>query len=501
MMIDVTLGGMQYLSNLTAYEKESIKEELTLDNPKYISARAYGRGRYTNIPKYLMYYTEVDGGLIVPRGYNIKFEHRVVKNERILEKRLYPKFKLELREAQREAFEAWRDNPSKGTLILPTGTGKSILGCYIASATKQRTLVVVQKDDLVDGWKSDFALCFGYKKGEHIGLIKGKTFEVGSYITIATIQTLTRMEESKRERLYDTFGLIIFDEMHHVTAKSYEIFRRFRNNYSVGLTATDEIDNGLRQVLYWVVGDVGYRCSEEKSAEAIMPYTVRCRQTGIEYNPPEEYYYKGRVINSQMADTLKESGEGKYIRRKPLNPHELRGLLRDEQFNLQVAKDIKREYEDRKSCIAFLHEKEHIRYLRDVLISLGVPKEQIQLYYGDSKTPDSVMKENAESKKVLITIATFSKATEGTNVKAWERAFLVTSINDIKNTKQAVGRIRRRKDGKVDAIVYDYYHPKAKGLKRHIETRLKAYKENKANIVGYKTKSKGITRGFSSLRK
>lgn len=500
-MIHITLGGMQYLSNLTEHEMESIKEDLTLDNPDYINAKAYGRCKYTNIPKYLMYYNQVGNDLIVPRGYEIKFKYKIINNERILTRGLYPKFKLELREAQREAFNAWRANTSRGTLILPTGVGKSILGCYIAYATKQKTLVVVQKDDLVDGWMADFALCFGYKKGEHIGLIKGKKFKIGSYITIATIQTLTRMSEEKREKLYNKFGLVIFDEMHHVSAKSYEIFRKFRNTYSVGLTATDEIKTGLRDVLYWVVGGVGYRCSEEMSADAIMPYTVKCRKTGIVYNPPEEFYYKGKVINVQRAEELREAGEGKHIRRKPLNPQELRALLRDEQFNYQVAKDIKREYEARKSCIAFLHEKEHIRYLRDILIKLGVPESQIQLYYGDSKTPDHIMKENAESKKVLITIATFSKATEGTNVKSWERAFLVTSLNDIKNTKQAVGRIRRRKEGKVDAIVYDYYHPYAKGLKGHIETRMKAYNSTRANIVGYKTKTKGITRGFKYLKK
>ena len=33
------------------------------------------------------------------------------------------------------------------------------------------------------------------------------------------------------------------------------------------------------------------------------------------------------------------------------------------------------------------------------------------------------MKQRAESKEVLITLATFAKATEGTNVKAWERGF------------------------------------------------------------------------------
>ena len=149
----------------------------------------------------------------------------------------------------------------------------------------------------------------------------------------------------------------------------------------------------------------------------------------------------------------------------------------------------------------FIHEKEHIRYMRDLLVSKGVPENMIQLYYGDSKEDDGVMKDRAESKEVLITIATFSKATEGTNVKAWERGFLVTSINDHKNTVQAVGRCRRRKDDKKDVIIYDYEHPRAKGLSNHINTRLKAYKEANADIERagvLKTTGKGtVTRGWT----
>src|SRR3712207_2875118 len=94
------------------------------------------------------------------------------------------------------------------------------------------------------------------------------------------------------------------------------------------------------------------------------------------------------------------------------------------------------------------------------------------------------------SKEVLITLATFAKATEGTNVKSWERGFLVTSINNEKNTIQAVGRCRRSKEGKEDVIIYDYIHPYAKGLKSHINTRLKAYKSNMAKIIGLPSSSK-----------
>ena len=496
-MIKIVKGGLQYLSNLSSKEKESIMEDLTLKNPAYEQAKAYGRGRFTNIDKFLMFYQRVGKDLVVPRGYRVKFNHKVISDERVERKVLYPNFKLKLRQTQQEAYDTWTKDKEKSMLVLPTGKGKSILGCYMAYATRQRTLVVVQKDDLIDGWMNDFALCFGLPKGEKIGVIKAKKFKIGSQITLATIQTLAKMPEEKKMELYDKFGMVILDECHHSVAKSYEIFKRFNCKHLIGLTATDEIKGGLRPVQYWIIGEVGYRCKESADDEDIMPYSVIVRKSKLKYDPPQMYYYGRKVVDETEAEALREAG--KKVKRKPLDPQELKALLKDPDFNLQVAYDIKREYEARKSCIAFLHEKEHIRYLKDVLTKIGVPESQIQLYYGDSKVPDAVMKQKAESKEVLITIATFSKATEGTNVKSWERAFLVTSINNAKNTKQAVGRIRRRKEGKVDAVVYDYTHPNVKGMSSHIKTRMTAYRDNKAKIIGYENNTKKpspIRRGF-----
>ena len=492
-MIRVIKGGLQYLYDLSDKQYEKIKDDLTLKNPAYTQAKNYGRSRYISVPKYLMFFEDFSKGLVVPRGYEIPYDYEVISDERVTKKIPYPKFKLKLRETQKEAFEAWNKDKEKSAIILPTGKGKSILGCYMAYATRQRTLVVVQKNDLIDGWLSDIALSFDLKKGQKVGIIKGKKFKLGSQITLATIQTLSKLSEEERMKLYDKFGMVILDELHHAVAKSYEIFKRFRCKYMIGLTATDEIKN-LKEVLYWMTGQVCYRCEESIDDEDILPYTVIARKSNLKYDPPEMFYYGKHVVDAEEAMRLRECG--KYVKRKPIDPQELKALLKDSEFNKMVAKDIKAEYEAGKSCIAFLHEKEHIRLLRDILINTGVPSKQIQLYYGDSKVPDAIMKEKAESKEVLITLATFSKATEGTNVKSWERAFLVTSINDFKNTKQAVGRIRRRKEGKKDAVVYDYYHPNVKGMCSHIKTRMKAYKEAKAKIIGYTEKTNIFTKGF-----
>jgi superfamily II DNA or RNA helicase len=499
-MIEIYKDGLQRLTNLTNEEKTKIKTELTLPNPAYEQAKKFSRFSYTSVPPYLTYYISVDDGLIVPRGYTVPFKSKVVVDNRVEVKVPYPQFKFKLRVSQREAFEEWNDTREKGMFILQTGKGKTVEGIFLSYIARQKTLIVVNKNDLVDGWTEDIKNCLGITKSE-IGLIKAERFFIGTQYTIATIQSLNRMDAKKLRSLYDTFGMVIVDEVHHITATSYELLKFFRARYFIGFTATDMKKNGLTSVIYWMIGEVCYRGKEEENDEDIMPYEVIIKSSKISYDPPQEYFYGNSIVDEDTAQQLRMAG--KYVKRKPLDTQELRQLVRDKDFNELVAKDIVKEYNARKSCIVFIHEKEHIRDMETLLIQKGVPKGQIQLYYGDSNEEDSVMKKRAESKEVLITIATYAKATEGTNVKAWERGFLVTSMNDIKNTIQAVGRCRRRKDGKEDVIIYDYTHPLAKGLSGHIETRLKAYKMHHAKItwIGATASSKHskgvISRGWN----
>ena len=61
---------------------------------------------------------------------------------------------------------------------------------------------------------------------------------------------------------------------------------------------------------------------------------------------------------------------------------------------------------------------------------------KIQKFYGGMKETKEEVKRRAESKEVLITLATISIACEGTNVKAWECGFLVSSVANEKDLIQ-----------------------------------------------------------------
>lgn len=491
-MIKVNLSGVKLLEGYTPEQLALIKESLTYDNPDYESAKRHSRFGTGNIPPFVQYYQEGKAGTIVPRGYIIPFPHKIVQDNRLINKPVkYPKLHIELRDTQKEAVENFLDfyktsMDERGVIILPTGKGKSILGLYLARKFQQRVLVIVQKDDLVDGWTQDAKVIFGLKP-KQVGLIKAKDYRIGKQITVTTIQTLSKLPADKIRELHKVFGMVIVDEFHHSVAKIYSMIEYFPARFKIGLTATAMRNDGLQDVLYLHFGQVAYEFQDTGDDEDILPVTVIIKNAPTVFEPEREYRYNSRKKRPEPI---------------PIPISTIRKATSfDEGFNTMLAKDVIGEYNQGKSCIVFTHEKEHCRIIEERLIERGVPAEHIQLYYGDSTTRKDIMKKRAEQKEVLITIATYSIATEGTNVKAWERGFLASTVANEKDTVQAIGRCRRTMKGKDDCMIYDYRFPKVIVAKNHGKIRDKVYKERGYETIGKEIKkTKKTGRGWGAFR-
>src|SRR5659263_769 len=59
-----------------------------------------------------------------------------------------------LRDYQQQALDAWLLNSKRGVLVLPTGSGKTVIGITAISVLNTPTLVVVPTLDLLDQWRS-----------------------------------------------------------------------------------------------------------------------------------------------------------------------------------------------------------------------------------------------------------------------------------------------------------------------------------------------------------
>lgn len=509
-------GGI-YLRNLTQEQEDKLKILLTFKNPVYENTKRYSRYSYTTVNPYLTYYDKTEKGLFVPVGTDIYSEELGLdftrpKDFRVDDTINFPDFLLNLRATQKAASDEFltqnRSLRPTGIACLKTGMGKSILGLYLAFTLSARTLIIVHKDDLVRGWNEDIELAFGGKVKP--GLIKAKSRRIGKEVTIATVQTLSKLSEKELEVLRNTFSFVVVDESHHIGSNTFNIVGRFNSRYKLGLSATPERSDGLTHVLHLYLGAFCYKQSAEDEQSDILPVTVRAMQSIFYFNPVgyqlEETKY---VIRDSLSD------KKHYDRNYVLKDNEI--FLRDIPYKLRpqipftyvdnmishrsmktVCAHVLEEYDKGHSCLVFLAQKEHCREYYDYLKD-SISEEHLGLYYGDTKDNEDVRKK-AEQVRKFVTITTYSKATEGTNVKQWEVAFLVSSLNNGKNVEQAVGRIRRKKEHKISpVIVYDYRHPQVYMVSSHSKTRDKRYQELHFNTPYLKKSSKSMfSRGYKN---
>lgn len=500
----IGLGCCQTVFGLTPDQRDKVKKALTFDNPAYKSAKKYGRSRYISIPKTLEYYEEFserssDGErkkvLRLPVGvdvFSLTKQARSDPRNTILDTRAsvpvkYPEFALTLREDQQRAEDAYLsqcgDYGAKCLIQLPTGKGKSILALHIAMRLSQKTLILVHKDDLVVGWKKDIEQCF---PGMKVGLIKAKSRTIGTQITIATVQTLSRMSAEELSHYTAQFGFVVQDECHHIGLNIFNVIGQFCSRYKLGLTATPKRGDGLTFVFDLFLGGLCYKHEITEDDEDISQVRVRYIDSPYRYKP---FVFNGQIFNyydfdpKDLPDKIQfvEEMSGDQRPRIPFLDLD-RIMVSAEQTIDKVCEHIIAEFVLGHSVLVMFTQKEHIRLYYDYLLpALG--EEHLMCYYGDSKESSQDLMERAENNRKLVTLATYAKTTEGTNVKQWEVLFMVSSSNNAKNIEQATGRIRRRKEGKIDPVrVYVVRYPLCYTLRGHANTYRKTFRELKYNV-------------------
>src|SRR5256885_4922585 len=161
------------------------------------------------------------------------------------------KLLFEPRPYQQHSIEEWNRAGRSGVIILPTGAGKSLVAQIAIGETKRTTLVVVPTIDLMNQWYDLLLSCFQAE----VGLIGGGYFETGA-LTVTTYASAFRF----MERLGNQFGLIVFDECHHLPASVHRYAAEFSiAPFRLGLTATPERADGADQLLEKLIGPIVYR--------------------------------------------------------------------------------------------------------------------------------------------------------------------------------------------------------------------------------------------------
>lgn len=150
-------------------------------------------------------------------------------------------------DACRAAFGAWDQGKKNILLEMATGLGKTVVFseiCLRWPEDQGRILILAHRNELIEQASN--------KVGEHIDetpdIEKAKQIAerhslIGSSVVVASVQTICQPHRLERFAPED-FGLIITDEAHHATSKSYRrIYKHFAQNMNckmLGVTATPE---------------------------------------------------------------------------------------------------------------------------------------------------------------------------------------------------------------------------------------------------------------------
>jgi superfamily II DNA or RNA helicase len=197
---------------------------------------------------------------------------------------------------QAEAIEAWKAGRGRGVVVLPTGAGKTHVAVMAIDDRRRATLVVAPTLDLVRQWYDLLRSTFG----EPIGIVGGGSHDVRP-ITVTTYDSAYLHVE----HLGDRFGLIVFDECHHLPGATYALSARLSlAPFRLGLTATPERQDGREGELDALIGPIVYRRDiTELAGEFLAEYETETVVVELEPHERAEYeaeraIYRGFVQQS-----------------------------------------------------------------------------------------------------------------------------------------------------------------------------------------------------------
>ena len=361
------------------------------------------------------------------------------------------KFLVEPRPYQVQAIEEWKRAGRRGVVVLPTGAGKSLVAQMAIEQVKRSTLVVVPTLDLMNQWYDLLLSCFEAE----VGLIGGGYFETGA-LTVSTYASAFRF----MERLGNQFGLVIFDECHHLPSSVHRYAAELSiAPFRLGLTATPERTDGGDALLEQLVGPFVFRReTHELAGEYLSDYTVvRLR---VELNAEERAAYE------RERDIFRS-----FLRGKGIGLSSLRG------WQMFIAASA-RSSEGRRAMLAYRESKRIAlgtdsklrvlsellqRHRREKVLIFTAENEMVYRISGrflvPSITHDTGVKERralleAFNRGEVLALATSKVLNEGVNIPDASVAVVLSGSGSTREHIQRLGRILRKLPGK-EAILYE----------------------------------------------
>ncbi|MCB0377904.1 MAG: DEAD/DEAH box helicase [Bdellovibrionales bacterium] len=353
-----------------------------------------------------------------------------------------------LRDYQKKAVDNalsyFRKKRDPAVIVLPTGSGKSLVIAELARIAKGRVLVLAHVKELVEQNHQKYE-SYGLKAGIYSAGLQKK--DKDHKVIFGSIQSVARASKD----FFNDFTLVIIDECHRVGLEQgsqydqviKELKEQNQDICILGLTATP-----YRLGLGWIFNYSALGAERTKEArffkqsvfELPLEYMIRNRflTPPVKVDIPVTSYDFSELTENGRRYTMDELEEVLKKQRR-LTPLIVKNII-----------DITETY-DRKGVMIFSSTVKHAQEIYDCL-----PEGEAEIVLGDTdeKKRDEIIKRFKERKiKYLVNVSVLTTGFDAPHVD------VIAILRPTESTslyQQIIGRGLRLDTGKKDCFVLDY---------------------------------------------
>jgi superfamily II DNA or RNA helicase len=332
-----------------------------------------------------------------------------------------------------------------GTLCAPTAFGKTVAAAAIIARRGVSTLILVHRTELLKQWQEQLQTFLGTGK-DIVGVIGGGKNKPSGKIDIAVTQSLNRKGEVNA--LVESYGQIIIDECHHLSAFSFEwILKRAKAKYVLGLTATPIRRDGRQSIIFMQCGPIRHTAAKSEGMPQLLRVIPKMLPAPIDLpqDAAIQDVFRHLATNTQRAEF--------------------------------IATTIAQAYQEGRKVLVLTERTDHLNLINQnlscVVGSLFIlhgrmsKKERTQIIQELNELPP-------EASRVLL--ATGKLVGEGFDHPPLDTLVLAMPISWKGTLQQYAGRFHREHATKIDVRIYDYVDTGHPVLMRMWDRRQRGYK-------------------------
>lgn len=335
---------------------------------------------------------------------------------------------MKLRDYQEESvkriFQEWDVGHKKTLLVLPTGTGKTIVFSKVAEeAVRQgkRVLILAHRGELLnqaaDKIEKSTGLTVSKEKAEETSIGSWTRITVGSVQSMAQAKRLSRFSP-------DHFDVIIVDEAHHTLSSTYQtVLNHFETANVLGVTATP--DRGDMQNLGQLFDSLAYEYTLPKAIKSGYLTPIKALTLPIHIDLKGVKQTAGDFNASQVGHVL-------------------------DPYLEAIADEMVQHARDRKTVV-FLPLVKTSQKFTELLNQKGFKAAEVN---GNSKDRDEVLKDFDDGKYNVLCNSML--LTEGWDSPAVDCVVVLRPTKVRSLYSQMVGRGTRLYPGKTELLLLDF---------------------------------------------